>query len=380
MNSYLIYGAGMQGTAAGYYLAKRDPHCRISFFDINSARSETAARRVNYLLGNEKCTALTTNAVDLEPYDGVFSSASYKINEDLTLSCIEAKCHMVDLGGNTDVVLKQVEYSSEAEQVGVVIAPDQGLAPGLGNIIAAEGISRVANPHTATIYCGGIPEKPIEGDKLNYKLVFSYEGLINEYFEDCELIKDGKHVIRPGMSDWELVSILHDTQLEAFNTSGGSSLAPINLKGKVENYIYKTLRYPGHRAEIVRLRAEGREDLILESASKFEDIKDQIILKVVVAEEGSNLAMSKAPATFQCSLVQQEDPETGFSAMEQCTAYPAAETLFMAVNEQISEGIWTPDDIFSSNQYESFIDNITDFGKLNIRTSFGKLNIRTSGS
>ena len=76
----------------------------------------------------------------LEPFDVVFSSAVYTVNYALTRAAIAAKTHLCDLGGSNEVVYKQFGLSGLAEQNGVAIIPDCGLAPGMSGLLAAAGI------------------------------------------------------------------------------------------------------------------------------------------------------------------------------------------------------------------------------------------------
>src|SRR5256884_7570776 len=68
----------------------------------------------------------------LFPYTTLFRSAA-----------VELGVHCADLGGNTEIVFQQRELDAEAQRRGVSVIPDCGLAPGMVNILAAEGIRRV---------------------------------------------------------------------------------------------------------------------------------------------------------------------------------------------------------------------------------------------
>ena len=56
---------------------------------------------------------------------------------------VECGCHFCDLGGNTEIVFEQKKLDAAAAAKGVSIIPDCGLAPGMVNILAAEGIRRL---------------------------------------------------------------------------------------------------------------------------------------------------------------------------------------------------------------------------------------------
>ena len=91
---------------------------------------------------------------------------------------------------------------------------------------------------------GGLPIDP-EGT-LEYQLAFSPGGLINEYAEPCEVLRDGAYATREPLTGFEEVDWEGWGPLEAFHTAGGSSSLPRIFEGRVRHLDYKTLRYPGH--------------------------------------------------------------------------------------------------------------------------------------
>jgi lysine 6-dehydrogenase len=88
---------------------------------------------------------------------------------------------------------------------------------------------------------GGLPQDP--KPPLNYQLVFSVEGLINEYVEVARVIRDGKIVEVDSMTEIEALEFPGFPALEAFQTSGGTSTLPDTFLGKVRELDYKTIRY-----------------------------------------------------------------------------------------------------------------------------------------
>jgi lysine 6-dehydrogenase len=82
---------------------------------------------------------------------------------------VEAGLHYADLGGNTEIVFNQKKLDPDARARNVSVIPDCGLAPGMVNILAAEGIRRVGTADTVRIYVGGLPQHP--EPPLNYQIV-----------------------------------------------------------------------------------------------------------------------------------------------------------------------------------------------------------------
>jgi saccharopine dehydrogenase-like NADP-dependent oxidoreductase len=89
-----------------------------------------------------------------------------------------------------------------------------------------------------------LPEFPTNA--LKYNLTWSVDGLINEYCQPCEAIRDSRTQWVQPLEGLEHFS-LDGTEYEAFNTSGGLGTLCETLSGRVETLDYKSVRYPGHR-------------------------------------------------------------------------------------------------------------------------------------
>jgi len=113
--------------------------------------------------------------------------------------------------------------------------------------IRLAGPNALSNPMRFCV--GALPENPTNA--LKYNLTWSTDGLINEYCNPCEAVRDGIRSEVPALEEVEHFS-LDGTEYEAFNTSGGLGTLCDTLEGKVENLNYKTVRYPGHR-DIVKM-------------------------------------------------------------------------------------------------------------------------------
>ena len=110
----------------------------------------------------------------------------------LAKAAIKAKCNFVDLGGNNTIVKKEFSLSNQAKKAGISIIPDSGLAPGLVSNLSALGIEELGKEKVQSVELrvGGLPQKP-KGD-LQYMIVFSVKGLINEYIEPVKIIEKFK--------------------------------------------------------------------------------------------------------------------------------------------------------------------------------------------
>ena len=192
----LVIGAGMMGSAMAYDFANSPGVESVILADIN----EDQARRSAAAIGNK----VEPRKLDIQHNDDVLAAmkavdvaagaTSYTHNVALTKVAIRAGTHFCDLGGNMNVVDAQLALDADAKNENVLILPNCGLAPGMACVIAAGAAKLFTNVEELHIRVGGLPQHP--RPPLNYQLVFSAEGLINEYLEPAEVIRGGalKHV------------------------------------------------------------------------------------------------------------------------------------------------------------------------------------------
>lgn len=341
---YTVLGAGRQGVALAYDLAKNGEAELVRVVDSDADVAARAERRLRKLLPRSKarfesdrCDVANRKQVRaaLEGTHVALSAVPYRFNAQLAAWAIEAGSSFLDLGGNTAVVRAELALHGRAKKAGVSVVPDCGLAPGLGNHLAAHGIASMDAPRHVHVRCGGLPEKPV--GPLGYKLVFNFRGLWNEYRGEAEFLRGGKRVRIPTLTEVESFETSHFGPLEACVTSGGTSTCPQSWEGVLESYDYKTIRYPGHWAQIRTLFELGFMDehftsrggrsfepvaltqALFEERLAFPTVRDVVLLRVLV--RGSH---ARRPLALQYDYVERHDAKTGFTAMERATAFPAA--------------------------------------------------------
>jgi lysine 6-dehydrogenase len=347
----LVIGAGMMGSAAAYDMARQAQVSEVTLADSDTRRAKDAASRVNKLSGSKKVRAVEVDASNpkkaakvMKGQDGVLSAVPYFFNLGLAKAAIESRCHFADLGGNNVVVRKTLEMSKLAEKRGVGLAPDCGLSPGMASILGGELVRRVGGKADALkIYVGGLPIKPKA--PFNYQLVFSVEGLINEYCEPARILRKGKLITIDPLSEIEEFEMEGWPALEAFHTSGGTSTMPETFGKNVGECFEKTIRYKGHCAMIRTLydfgffssekRKVGKTEITPRQMTtslfleKFkDDAPEATILRVEAHQKG-------AIASF--TLVDKTDPKTKLTSMMRTTAWPASIVLQMMTQGQIAK-------------------------------------------
>jgi lysine 6-dehydrogenase len=359
----LVIGSGMMGSAAAYDMARVPGVESVTLADSDHKRAKEAATRLNKLNKSEKIRAAKVDASSeksayklMRDHQGCLSAVPYFFNLGLAKAAIKAGCHFADLGGNNVVVRKTLELAKKAEKAGVALAPDCGLSPGMASILAGELMRRIGEKAEALkIYVGGLPVKP--KPPFNYQMVFSVEGLINEYVEPARVLKKGKIQTIEPLSEFETFEIEGLPPLDAFHTSGGTSTLPETFAGKVGECFEKTLRYQGH-AQFIRglydlgfLSSEKRKINGVEispravTSSLFQekfggDDPDLTVMRVEAHKSGKRSPFGKQqePDTVMSfTIVDRYDPKTKMTSMMRTTAWPAAVVVEMLADGTISK-------------------------------------------
>ena len=338
-NTFAILGAGMQGTAAAYDLAKFAEIERVLVGDLNMQQARLSAQRVNKLLGKDVCEPHEVNALHAEnladflrEVDVVVSCVPYWMHPRIAEVAIETMTDMVDLGGNTDVTMQTLSLDAAAKAADVTLVPDTGLAPGLVNNLGLYMVENMDECDTVKLYCGVLPQNPVP--PFNYKLTFNMEGLVTEYDYEATALREGEIVKIPTLDELEVLYIDQLGEMEAFTTSGGTSTAPYTLQDRVRNYEYKTIRFPGHCALMHIFKDFGfwREQPIEVGGCEVSPKKvfcavfgpelEKFVDKDQCAVRGVGIGIKDGrPTAVQIDIFDMQDDETGFTSMERLTGF-----------------------------------------------------------
>ena len=347
----LVIGAGMMGSAAAYDMARTPEVEAVTLADTDTARAKDAAKRINKLVRGKKVTPKHLDASResgaaklMRGHNAALSAVPYFFNVGLARAAIKAGCHFADLGGNNTVVRQELAMDNQAARRGVALAPDCGLSPGMGSILAGELMRRVGGQADALkLYVGGLPQNP--KPPFNYQLVFSVEGLINEYVEPARILRRGKLATIEPLTEPEEFHLEGFPLLEAFHTSGGTSTLPETFAGEVDECFEKTLRYRGHLALI-----RGLYDLGMFSSEKKKFGKVEIAPRKLIARlfeeqfagDDPDLVILRVEAhagnrVVSFTVVDRFDPATGMTAMMRTTAWPASIVAQMLASGEITK-------------------------------------------
>ena len=225
------------------------------------------------------------------------------------------------------------ELDHIAKQRGVTAVVDCGVAPGLSNVIAGYVQNNMDRVDSFLCLVGGLPV--VRSWPYEYKAVFSPLDVMAEFTRPARFVEHGELVVRPALSDVELIDFKGVGTLEAFNTDGLRSLArTLDIPFMKE----KTMRYPGH-ANLVRVfRDSGFFDtdpidvdgvkvrpidvtsrLLIEQWRLAENEEDLTVMQVIM--EGQHHGRRERRDFY---MLDRFDAETGTTSMARTTGYTCA--------------------------------------------------------
>jgi lysine 6-dehydrogenase len=389
----LVLGAGRMGHGAVFDLIHNSPGVtRVTVADFDLAKAEAVASAV----GTDRVHARQIDAGNyadvveiMRGHDSVISCVNYWYNVSLSKAAIETKANFCDLGGNNYIVDDQLALDAEAKAAGINIIPDCGLAPGMVSILAMHGAGKFDQLDEVHIRVGGLPQNP--EPPLNYQLVFSVEGLINEYIEVARVIRGGHLKTVESMTELEDLSLDNFPPLEAFQTSGGTSTLPDTFLGKIRELDYKTIRYAGHCDKfktMIDLGLCSSEELVLSEPGAVvtgrtaisprklfgellqkhlpADGPDYVLVRLdFVGKRCKSPRVSKGVSErpsgkdhLRYDIVDKLDEATGMSAMMRTTAFPASIIAqMMARGDVLSRGATPQEKAIDPQKFVAELEN-----------------------
>ena len=349
----LVLGAGRMGHGAVFDLIHNSPDVeRVTVADFDLRKAEAVANAVGTLRVDPRqvdASNISDVATLMRGHDSVISCVNYWYNVELSKAAIAGRANFCDLGGNNYIVDEQLALDAEAKAAGVSIIPDCGLAPGMVSVLAMHGAAKFDDVQEIHIRVGGLPQDP--QPPLNYQLVFSVEGLINEYIELARVIRAGIITEVESMTELESLSFEGFPPLEAFQTSGGTSTLPDTFVGKIRELDYKTIRYAGHCEKfktMINLGLCSSDEMVVD----FQKVKPRKVfgdlLQKHLPADGPDYVLVRLDFVglkngyskkLRYDIVDKLDEATGMSAMMRTTAFPASIIAqMMARGDVLSRG------------------------------------------
>ncbi|MCE7972861.1 MAG: saccharopine dehydrogenase [Leptolyngbya sp. PLA1] len=325
-----VLGAGMVGSMIAADLASQG--FSVTVADRSEGNLAKAVAR-----GAGKVTAARADLSDASAIrslvsgsDVVVGALSSRLGFAALGAVIDAGKHYCDISFMAEDFQ---ELDARARERGVTVVTDCGVAPGMSHILSAHGARMLDDCREIEIYVGGLPRE--RRWPFDYKAGFAPSDVIEEYVRPARLVEHGRVVVRPALSEPELMDFEGVGTLEAFNTDGLRSLTttlPVPFMKE------KTLRYPGH-IELMRVMRETglfSQDEIDVGGVRVRplDVTSALLFPKWTYQPGeADLTVMRVtaagtrggvPVTHRWDMLDFYDPRTDATSMSRTTAFPCA--------------------------------------------------------
>ncbi len=364
----IVFGSGLMGSAIARDLAESKRVDQVTVCDVDQNRLRELAR-------SQHSAKLSTKVHDirkenetarlLRKFDVGVGALPHGLSEYAISATIKAGVNFVDLIFGWR--FGQRDIDSSAKRKGITIIPACGLAPGLTNILAMAAAERMRRVDEVHIKVGGIPEKP--KPPLNYRIVFSFEAVLEEYLRKARIIRRGKITNAQALSGLETITFRAPIgKCECFYTDGLSTL--VRTLRKVREMDEKTIRWPGHAEQIRTLiecgLLETRPLLIrgqpiaprkfvstlLSDRLRLGNERDLTLLRVDVSGRDGGTSIR-----HRYEMIDHYDSKHRTTSMARTTAFPCSIAAQLLASGEISQkGVVPPELAFKEDLRDEFLD------------------------
>lgn len=261
MHRVLLLGAGKIGRMIARLLLDSGEY-GVTAADVDQAALSRLAHQLDVETRQLDVEDSKSLSRALSGVDSVISALSYYHNPQVAEAAADAGASYFDLTEDVATTQRVREIARQAGRKQVFM-PQCGLAPGFISIVANALGQKLQRIDSLRMRVGALPIFPTGA--LKYNLTWSTDGLINEYCNPCDAIYQGRRIEVLPLEGLEHFS-LDGVRYEAFNTSGGLGTLCETLDGAARDLNYKTIRYLGHRDQMMllvnELRMSERRDLL----------------------------------------------------------------------------------------------------------------------
>jgi saccharopine dehydrogenase-like NADP-dependent oxidoreductase len=356
MKKILVSGAGLVGKAIAIDLAKK---FNVSVIDRSVENLLELPKNISSIAADFSSKKDFERV--LSEFDLIVGALPGFLGYEFLKTCIKLQKNVADISFCKEDVF---ELNSLALENNVTVVFDCGVAPGLSNIILGFNNSQM-QVNSFKCYVGGLPQNP--EPPYFYKAPFSPADVIEEYTRPARIVEKGKVVIKPALSERELIEFDGIGKLEAFNTDGLRSLISTM---KIPNMLEKTLRWQGHIDNIIQLRDSGSlgEEGINIKGNKIKPIEvtskllfdewklkegdeEFTVMKIIIEGVSNGKEIRK-----EYNLFDKYDMESKTSSMARTTGYVCTAVVNLIAEEKITQkGVIPPEHIGADKENFDFI-------------------------
>ena len=363
----IVLGAGLVGNVIAQDLAE-NAEIQVTVADINQEVLNELGNKIDLQTVTADLSNQEMIKVIIADHDLVIGALPGFMGYQTLRTVIEEGKNIVDISFFEEDPFSLDELAKER---GVTAVVDCGVAPGLSSIVLGYVDSLIDETDNFLCYVGGLPQ--VREWPFEYKAPFSPSDVIEEYIRLARYIEDGEEIIKPALSEPELIEFDEVGTLEAFNTDG---LRTLLRTFDIPNMKEKTLRYPGHIEKMRMLRETGFFDKQQVDINGIKvsprDLTSKLLFKMWKMEQGDeDLTVMKIviegmkddkKIRYNYEMLDKYDKEKEVISMARTTGYTCT-----AVAGLILKGIYTEKGIIppeylgrNSEVYHNIIDYLAE--------------------
>ena len=357
----IVLGSGLVGSVIAADLAAEEGFS-VTVADIDGVTLDKLAERCKVTTLKVDLSETTRVGKLVAGFDLVVSAVPGFLGHQTLKSVIGAGKNVVDITFAAEDFLQLDVFAKEK---GVTAVCDFGVAPGMSNLLSAYLAGKLDKAEKIAIYVGGLPK--VRQWPFEYKAVFSPSDLVEEYTRPARFVINGQQVVKPALTDLEIINFDRIGSLEAFNSDGLRSLLTTL---EVPDMVEKTLRYPGHIHKVELLRDAGflSEEPITINGQKVRpvDLTAKLLFPKLDLEKGEqDITVMRVEAIgekdgrkmrLRFDLFDSYDTVTGVHSMGRTTGYAATMAVrILAEGKFTKPGIIAPEMLAPDENLVQFI-------------------------
>ena len=345
-----VLGAGAIGSAVAYDLARSEEVARVQVCEAQPV----TLRAFRAAYAHPRLRSYEADARDVQTLEPILAGSACVVscigpehNARLARLALDLGAHFVDLGSPQPVRDAEETLAEQAERRQKWVITGCGLSPGLVGVLTMRGIGALDEARAARIRVGDVPVDP--EPPYYHRLAHSAERLLDDYTEPCRILRDGQIETCEPLTGLETLEVAGFGTMEAFYTGAGLGALPEVLAGRLDRLDAKTLRYPGHAERmrfVLDLGLGDKTSIDVRTHLTYRDIlvrrlrqrlgggyEDAVLVRIEI--EGRR---GGADGTLIYEVVDRCDTETGLSAMQRCTGFPAAAAAVLLSQQAVPGG------------------------------------------
>lgn len=379
MKFVVLGGCGIQGRTTVIDLARSKGVEKVICADTDLSNFGLITDQV----GDSKVESQAVDASDqdrlvalMEGADVVLDLLPRTITEPVCRAALKAGVSIV----NTNYGHPIRDLDGPAKEAGITILPESGLDPGIDLILYGEGRRRFDELTRVDSYCGGVPDRAACTNPLNYKISWTWEGVLSSTKRDSRLIIDGQERLVSAAEQHE-TDLIHEIDFPGLGSMeaipNGDAVFFTDLLGTTESIIRTgrwTLRWPGWSAFWAPLKRLGfLEDEVVPNleVSPYRFLVEHLGPRLQFGPEEKDLVVmvnifegfkDGQKKRYITRLLIERDLESGLMAMSQGVGYTASIVAQMIARGEIRRrGVLSP---VTEVPYGRFIEELASRGVL----------------